>query len=164
MCGMALGPEIPDTGGMSGGLTLRRVQGDVDVLSRSGLDTATFIEEFLASISRAVPHVAACVATLDPATHLLTGTYKFGDLYGNDQHDIEWAQFEYGDPDGTSFIELIDRDVPVSADSLTVDGDPRRVRRSRRLHPTDLRLRGRIEDGRPAGHHRLGGGGVVPQR
>ncbi|MET0909759.1 MAG: helix-turn-helix transcriptional regulator [Ilumatobacteraceae bacterium] len=134
---------------MGGGLTLRRVQGDVDVLARSGLDTATFIEEFLASVSRALPHVAACVATLDPATHLLTGTYKFGDLFGNDDHDIEWAQFEYGMPDGTSFIELIERDRPVAADSLTVRDDPHQPRRSRDfIQPTygygdELRMAGR---------------------
>ncbi len=112
-------------------LTLRRVQGDVAVLASAGLDTASFIEEFLTSVSRAIPHVAACVGTLDPATHLLTGTYKYGDLYGNDDHDIEWAQIEYGDPDGSSFIELLGREVAAWADSQALERNPDRTMRTR---------------------------------
>ena len=67
---------------MASSLTLDRVRSDIDVLARAGLHMATFLEEVDASLQRAVPHVAACMATVDPATHLLTSTYKFGDLYG----------------------------------------------------------------------------------
>jgi len=97
---------------MSTALTLERVRRDAEVIARAGLDTATFLEEFQCSVHRAVPHVAACFATLDPATRLLTSTYKFGDLYGNDSKDDEWAQFEYGAPEPTSFIDLIESPVP----------------------------------------------------
>ena len=60
---MAVGGEITDTGRVASALTIRRVRGDLEVLATAGLDTATFVEEFLESLSRAVPHVAACVAT-----------------------------------------------------------------------------------------------------
>ncbi len=40
---------------------------------------------------------------MDPATRLLTGTFKFGDLYGNDAHDLAWGLIEYGDVDPTAF-------------------------------------------------------------
>ena len=146
---MACRPRIADTGAVTSALALRRVQGDIEVLARAGLDAATFIEEFVTSLGRAIPYVAACVATLDPATHLLTGTYKYGDLYGKDDHDHLWAQFEYGTPDGTSFIELLARDTPVAADSLTVhQGGDRPLRTRDFINPTygyrdELRLAGR---------------------
>ena len=152
MCGMANENRVIDNGRVTSALTIRRVQSDVDVLAHAGLDTATFIEEFLSSLSRAVPHVAACVATLDPATHLLTGTYKYGDLHGNDDHDIEWAHFEYGEPDGTTFIELMERNINAWSHSQATDAtalDPRRLVRTRDfINPTygygdELRMTGR---------------------
>ena len=39
--------RIIDNGRVTSALTIRRVQSDVEVLARAGLDTATFIEEFL---------------------------------------------------------------------------------------------------------------------
>lgn len=93
---------------MSATLTMDRVRSDVEVLSRAGLDVATFIAEVEASIDRAVPHVAACMCTVDPATRLLTSTYKFGDLYGNDAHDLEWGLIEYSAVDPTAFPEMFD--------------------------------------------------------
>ena len=95
-----------DTAHMAGTLTMDRVRSDVEVLSRAGLDVATFIAEVEASVDRAVPHVAACMCTVDPATRLLTSTYKFGDLYGNDAHDLEWGLIEYSGVDPTAFPEM----------------------------------------------------------
>jgi DNA-binding CsgD family transcriptional regulator len=124
---MAPGPRSVDNDAMGSQLTLDRVRSDARVLSRAGLDTATFLEEFEASVRRAIPNVAACFATLDPATRLLTGAYKFGDLDGNDIHDDEWAQHEYRDPGPGSFVDLIGSAVPACA--LRIDADVRRAAR-----------------------------------
>ena len=96
----------------------QRVLRDIDVIARAGLDLETFLDETMTSLSRAVPHVAACVASVDPATLLLTGTYKFGDLVGRDAHDHEWGLREYGNQDATSFRDLARRDDPAVAVSL----------------------------------------------
>lgn len=100
---------------MSIPLTGQRVLRDVDVVARAGLDLDTFLTESLASISRAIPHVAACFGTLDPSTLMLTGTVKFGSLHGNDEHDHEFGLLEYGECEPTSFTELSRRAVPAVA-------------------------------------------------
>ena len=91
---------------MQPSLTARRVQQDLDVVSRAGLDIETFLAEAVQSISRAVPHVGACIATVDPSTLLLTGTIKFGDLHGRDEHDHEFGLIEYGEDEETAFRRL----------------------------------------------------------
>ena len=96
-------------------LTGQRVLQDVDVVSRAGLDAETFFDEALASISRAVPHVAACIGSFDPSTLLLTGTLKYGDLDGRDEHDEEFGLIEFGTCEATSFGELAHRAVPATA-------------------------------------------------
>ena len=106
-------------------LTARRVVADIDAVSRAGLDQATFIDEAIASISRAVDHVGACVATVDPSTLLLTGTLKYGDLRGKDDRDHEWGLIEFGSEEPTSFSELARRAVPAVA---TAAHDPHSVR------------------------------------
>ncbi len=87
-------------------LTAERVRRDVEVVARAGLDIDTFLAEAVESLERAVPHVAACLATVDPSTELLTGTRKFGDLQGRDSHDDEWGLIEYGFVEETTFTEL----------------------------------------------------------
>ncbi len=87
-------------------LTAERVRSDLAVLARGGLDVATFLTEVDESLRRAVPHAGACYALVDPSTRLLTKTYKFGDLAGRDDHDMEWAHIEYGDTEPTCFTEL----------------------------------------------------------
>jgi len=108
---------------MAATLTMDRVRSDVDVLSRGGLDVATFLAEVEASISRAVPHVAACMCTVDPATHILTSTYKFGDLYGNDAHDLLWGLLEYGGDDPTAFPTMSRRHRDSVGMFVETDGD-----------------------------------------
>lgn len=108
---------------MASTLTLDRVRSDIVVLSRAGLDMATFMAEVDTSLQRAVPHVAACMATIDPATHLLTSTFKFGDLYGNDDHDVEWGLHEYGADDPTSFARLVARADPATSVHLELSDD-----------------------------------------
>lgn len=131
-------------------LTLERVRTDVEVISRAGLDTASYVEEFYGSILRAVPSVAACMATVDPATRLLTGTYKFGDLAGNDHHDHEWGLIEYGpDRDPTAFEVLYNRPDPACGIHIEHGGVIEQSRRMRELisprygYTDELRMAGR---------------------
>ena len=130
-------------------LTLDRVQRDVEVISHAGLDTPTFVEEFEATLQRAVPHVATCVALVDPASNLLTATYKFGDLQGNDRSDHQWALMEYGGGDPTSFLDLVHRDERACSVSQVTGGDTARSPRlGQFLEPTygyvdELRMVGR---------------------
>jgi DNA-binding CsgD family transcriptional regulator len=91
----------------------QRVLRDVEVVARAGLDLETFAGEAMASLERAVPHAGACLATVDPSTLLLTGTMKFGDLRGEDDHDLEWGVREYGTPEESSFSELARVGVPA---------------------------------------------------
>jgi DNA-binding CsgD family transcriptional regulator len=110
---------------MARSLTAQRVLRDVDVVARAGLDLETFLGEALDSISRAVPHVGACVGMTDPSTLLLTGTIKFGDLHGNDSHDHEWGLLEYGTHEPTAFTELAHRAVPAVAVRAQTPDSPR---------------------------------------
>ena len=108
---------------MSTKLTAERVRSDVSVLARGGLDTATFLAEVDQSLQRAVPYAGACYALVDPATRLLTRTYKFGDLVGRDGHDHEWAQIEYGRVEATAFTELAAGSVPSAGVHEVTAGD-----------------------------------------
>lgn len=117
-------------------LTLDRVRSDIEVVSRAGLDTATFLAEVDTSLQRAVPHVASCMGTFDPATHLLTSTYKFGDLYGQDEHDLEWGLHEYGADDPTSFARLALRADPATSMGLErAGGAPPSPRHEQLINP-----------------------------
>lgn len=107
---------------MLGTLTAERVRRDVEVLALAGLDLGTFLSEVDQSLRRAVPNVAVCVATVDPATCLITGTHKFGDLVGRDDHDYEWGVHEYLDPEPTSFAELARRSVTAVGMHLETGG------------------------------------------
>lgn len=109
---------------MTSSLMLERVRRDVEVIARAGLDTPTFLAELEATLQRAVPHTATCVPTMDPATRLLTGAFKFGDLAGNDQHDHDWALIEFGGTDPTSFIEMIDQGRTACSVTLATTGEP----------------------------------------
>ncbi|MGY2130367.1 response regulator transcription factor [Blastococcus sp. SYSU DS0617] len=80
-----------------------RVRAQVGGLAVSGLDVPTFTAAALESVRRAVPFSAACFATADPATGLVTGTVKVG---LDDHHDDEWAHFEYVVPDPSAFLDL----------------------------------------------------------
>ncbi len=114
-------------------LTLERVRSDIEVLARAGLDLSTFLEEFDASLQRAVPHVAACIGNLDPATRLLTSTYKFGDLFGKDSHDMEWGLQEYSGDSPDAFSALIDGDLPACGVHLATRGEVSSSQRFRRV-------------------------------
>ncbi len=113
------------TGQVSLDLMARRVAADVDEVSRAGLDLPTFVGEALDSIGRAVAHLSACVATVDPSTLLITSTLKYGDLHGRDANDHEWGLLEYGTQEATSFSELARRAVPAAATRAQDPGSAR---------------------------------------
>jgi DNA-binding NarL/FixJ family response regulator len=114
-------------------LTLQRVHRDVEVLAHAGLDTATFLDEVYESLQRAVPSDAACVASIDPATQLTTGAFKFGDLAGRYDTDELWGLLEYGHVEPTSFTELARTGVPAVGMHVATHGDVQRSRRVREL-------------------------------
>ena len=112
-------------------LTAERVRSDLAVLARGGLEIGTFLTEVDGSLRRAVPYAGACYALVDPATRLLTKTYKFGDLAGRDDHDMEWAQIEYGDSEPTCFTELAAQPAPAAGVHESTAGDIWASRRMR---------------------------------
>ena len=119
-------------------LTLERVRRDVEVLSRAGLDADAFLTEVFDSLARALPSDAACVASIDPATGLATGAYKFGALTGRSDTDELWGLTEYGQVEPTSYTELARNGVPAVGLDLATGGDARRSLRVRELVQTAL--------------------------
>jgi DNA-binding CsgD family transcriptional regulator len=109
-------------------LAAERVRRDVEVLARAGLDLATFVDESMSSLRRAVPFDSVCIGTMDPSSGLLTGTLKLGGLRGIDEHDHEWGLIEYGMDDPTSFTQMAARGltaVGVAAGTVGVPGSAR---------------------------------------
>ncbi|WP_062465287.1 response regulator transcription factor [Demequina soli] len=88
-------------------LALGRARSDVDVISRAGLPLHRFLDEATQAIERALPMVGGCVATLDPATAMVSNSWKFSTFAGRNEADVQWAQVEYGADDPTSFQTLI---------------------------------------------------------
>ncbi|MBZ5737579.1 response regulator transcription factor [Nocardioides mangrovi] len=113
---------------MATALTVERVRGDVDVLSRAGLDLDTFLAEATLSVNRAVPWVAACLATNDPGSTMLTSARKYGHLQEVNSHDHEFGLLEYGTVEPTAFTELAQAEVPAAGVAL-LHGDPLRSAR-----------------------------------
>jgi DNA-binding CsgD family transcriptional regulator len=133
---MAPSVAFGHTPSMASALTTERVRRDIDVLAHAGLDTATFLAELDDSVRRALPHCATCVATLDPATGLLTGTYKFGHLVDRETHDDEWGLIEYGQVEPSNFIEMAMRDQAAVGVHASTGGDISRSPRLRDfMHP-----------------------------
>ncbi|MFC4783484.1 helix-turn-helix transcriptional regulator [Nocardioides sp. MAHUQ-72] len=115
---------------MTTGLAAERVRGDVEVLSRAGLDLETFLAEATESVGRAVPWVAACLGTHDPGTRMLTSARKYGHLRAVNSHDYEFGLLEYGTVEPTTFTELASADLPAASVALVHHGE---VERSGRM-------------------------------
>ncbi|MGY1810727.1 response regulator transcription factor [Blastococcus sp. SYSU D00669] len=100
-------------------LLTERVRAQVDGLAVGGLDVPTFSASALDALARAVPFSAACFATADPATGLVTSTVKSA---LDDHHDEEWAHFEYVVPDPTAFLDVSRRPGRVVGLRSETDG------------------------------------------
>jgi DNA-binding NarL/FixJ family response regulator len=121
---------------MASGLTIERVRRDVEVIARAGLEIPEFLSEVDQSLRRAVPYRAMCVALVDPATRLCTGTYKLGELQPDAEADARWGEFEYRDENPTSFVALSERALPATAVHLEPDGPAALLRQHEFLQPT----------------------------
>lgn len=118
---------------MPRGLLAERVRRDVEVVAHAGLDLDDFLSEALLSIQRAVPFVGVCFGTVDPATRILTGTRKFGDLAGRDERDHEWGLLEYGAPEITTFTQMADAGTSAAGVDQVTEGHPEESQRIREL-------------------------------
>jgi len=117
-------------------LATERVRRDVEVLARAGLDLDTFVSESLTSLRRALPLDSVCVGTLDPSTGLLTGTFKFGNLLGVDEHDHEWGLREFGTDEPDSFSRMVAGKLPASGVRAgTLSGQQRSARLEEFMKP-----------------------------
>jgi len=133
-------------------LAIERVRSDVEVLARAGLDVSTFLAEVDASLGRAVPYDAMCVALQDPATSMATATFKFGGISGRESHDLHWCEVEFGGADDTSFRALTERGITAVGMHQETGGDIGRSVRMRdfmRHHfgfTDELRTVARVDD------------------
>ncbi|MCR2815287.1 helix-turn-helix transcriptional regulator [Microbacterium jiangjiandongii] len=121
---------------MASAIALGRARSDIDVMSRAGLPLLHFADEAASALQTAVPFVAACLSTLDPATAMVSSTSKLGALTGRNEGDILWAQIEYGGDEPTAYSAMLaDGDVAIGVHEAT-SGDPERsLRMSRLLQP-----------------------------
>ena len=122
---------IGDAVRVSTSTSAERVRTQLDSLAGAGLDTATFTATALDVLTRAVPFSAACLATSDPATDLVTAAFKQGGL-NNDRDDL-WAHLEYEVPDYLHLPELLRRGGLASTVAIEADGDLRRSTRHTEL-------------------------------
>lgn len=104
-------------------------------LVRAGFDVPTFAAALVDLLSRFIPHSAACVVTLDPATKLLTGSYKFGGLANAHDDDELWAQIEYGTSDPTRMKQIARQRVSALATSQLPGGTTDSIRMRELVHP-----------------------------
>lgn len=119
--------------GMATSTSVGALVDDLDALSRAGLGLADFLAGATARLERTIPLVAACVATHDPATRLMTGTRKYGDLVGRNQHDALYGHIEYASEEATTYRALMRRRAPAVGMACATAGDVRRSVRMRRL-------------------------------
>ncbi|MBM7505250.1 LuxR C-terminal-related transcriptional regulator [Agromyces aurantiacus] len=118
---------------MSTRLTESRVAGDLDVLSRAGLDLDDFLLEATDSLRRAVPWVGACVGTHDPASMMLTSARKYGALVANNEYDQLFGIIEYGGDEETSFRSLAMSEHRAIGMHASIPGEADRSERMTRL-------------------------------
>ncbi len=114
-------------------LEIGRARSDIDVISRAGLPIYEFMDEATAAIEHAVPFVAACIATLDPETVLVSGVRKWGALDGRNESDVAWAQLEYDSDDPTTFAAMLSSGSPAIALHAAMAGDVERSARMSQL-------------------------------
>lgn len=107
-----------------------RLQRSLSSLVRAGGPLDPFAWDALDVLGSAVPHDLGCLATTDPATGLVTRTFKVG---LPDHLDSEVARFEYEVDDVNLFRDLVHRPCPVGVLDLDTGGRPDRSARWREL-------------------------------
>ncbi|MEU5536016.1 helix-turn-helix transcriptional regulator [Streptomyces sp. NPDC020362] len=128
-----------------------QIHAHIAQLAAAGLDAQAFTEAALSLLARAIPFASACMATADPATGILTGTTKWGEL--RNASDTEWAQFEYQVPDVYDFRDVASRPgLVTSLRAETANHPERSARFARYLRPEwgfddELRAALRADDG-----------------
>ncbi|MCW2748744.1 MAG: regulatory protein LuxR [Nocardioidaceae bacterium] len=116
-------------------LSVDRVRTQLDALGSVGLDTMSFASAATEVLHQALPFTAACLATADPATEIVTGTVKWGGLT-NDQDD-QWAYHEYEAEDLYDFRDVVRRPGAVTTVRQETGGAPELSRRfAEFFHPT----------------------------
>jgi DNA-binding CsgD family transcriptional regulator len=138
---------------MISALSAERARTDIEVLSRAGLGVDDFLNESIATLARIVPSVAACVATHDPVSDMLTSGRKFGDLAGRNAEDPLWAILEYGGGETTTFGAIRRAAIPSIGMHASGHGAPGASARMDRLmrpvfgYGDELRLAFRDDSG-----------------
>ncbi|MEO9329868.1 LuxR C-terminal-related transcriptional regulator [Gordonia aurantiaca] len=118
---------------MISSLTSERVRRDIDVVAHAGLGLDEFFAETVESLRRAVPVDAACVATFDPNTLMLTSARKYGDLFGRDERDHDFGLLEYGGCEPSSYRELATRKCDAVGMNLFTRGQVKQSERMSQL-------------------------------
>jgi DNA-binding CsgD family transcriptional regulator len=108
-------------------VSAERVRTQIDGLAAAGLDWPTFGAAAIETLRTALPFSAACLATVDPATELVTATVKWGDV--DDDHDLEWSYYEYEVDDVFDFRRVCRKPGAVAALGAETEGDLARSRR-----------------------------------
>jgi DNA-binding NarL/FixJ family response regulator len=115
---------------MATDLAVGRARSDIDVISRAGLPLMDFMEESANALLPVVPFVAGCFSSTDPATSMISGTHKLGDLYGRNEADVDWARIEYGgEPDPTHYDAMASAGRVAVGIHATTDGQVERLER-----------------------------------
>ena len=105
-------------------VSAERVRTQIDGLAAAGLDWTTFGAAAIETLRTALPFSAACLATVDPATELVTATVKWGDV--DDDHDLEWSYYEYEVDDVYDFRRVCRKPGAVAALGADEDEGARR--------------------------------------
>ena len=131
---------------MASALAVGRARSDIDVVSRAGLPLHQFADEATSALQSVVPFIAACVSTLDPATTMVSGTRKLGELTGRNESDVVWSQIEYGADDPTAITAMLRAgQIAVSVHEATDGAVERSVRFAELLVPNyDFRDEARV--------------------
>ncbi len=109
---------------------MERTRAQLLTVARAGLDTPTFVAATLETVARAVPFSAACLATTDPATRLVTSAFKAGTMSSVDAaEDARWAFHEYVADDLYDYRDLLTREGAVMTTHVETHGDPLRSSR-----------------------------------
>ncbi|MET0190006.1 MAG: LuxR C-terminal-related transcriptional regulator [Pseudonocardia sediminis] len=102
-----------------------RARAQLSGLAAAGLDAPVFAASAIEILRAALPFSAACLATTDPATELITSTVKW---QITDENDEEWAYQEY-EVEQYNSIDVARRPGGVTTATQETGGDLASLRR-----------------------------------